>query len=613
MRSFRFGAYVPRFTSISTLAVVLLTISVTPSNGQAARRRDGIRRHQRPVSGRYLVVLRSGDDPSLSAMAAEGVGRGRVRHIYRHAMRGFTIDTSEAAARAIAQDPAVAYVEQDGVVAVAGWESLGPDDNWGLDRIDQRSSLGDAASPHDGVYRYAADGRGVHVYVIDTGIRTTHAEFGGRAAAVFDVIGDGYGGGDCHGHGTHVAGIIGGARFGVAKHVTLHSVRAIGCDGSGSYSGVAAAIDWVVANHRNPAVINMSLGGDRSDSVDEAIRGAIASGIMFVGAAGNENDDSCSHLNGGVAEALVIGASGYTDWRESYSNFGACLDLFAPGGNITSAYAGNDTDSITMSGTSMASPHVAGAAALYLERQPAASPVQVAAAITGGATAGVIKDPVSSPNRILFTAYLGDITRPTISLAQPAAGSMIGGRQTLIAAPRDDVEIKKVIFLLGDVQLGSRSRAPYAMEWDTTTVPDGAYHVVARAYDTAGNSASAQVSVLVRNHHDKTPPRLTVEAQHARIWPPNGKLVPVTFTGTVSDDVSRISKVLFTVHDEYGRIQPSGSAAVTNGHFSIKVYLEASRRGPDADRRQYVMTVSATDEEGNRSFAVARAIVPHDH
>jgi aqualysin 1 len=603
-----------RASFVIAIAMALLIGIGRPSSGQVVRGREGIRRAPRPVSGRYLVLLRDTRDPEATVRALQGMTRGRVRHIYRNAVRGFAIETSEAAARALAMDPDVTSVEEDGIVEAVGWQSLTSFDSWGLDRIDQRVSAVDGVSSYDSLYRYAADGSDVHVYIVDTGIRTTHTEFGGRAVAAYDVIGDGNGDRDCHGHGTHVAGTVGGGRFGVAKNANLYSVRVLGCDGFGSYSGLAAGIDWITANHVKPAVISMSIGGPSlSDTVDAAIRGAIAAGVTVVAAAGNDNEDSCFHLMGGVPETLVIGASGYTDEREGYSNFGACVDLFAPGGDITSAYAGDDFASTTMSGTSMATPHVAGAAALYLQRKPGASPAQVAAAITGSATAGVVRDPgMGSPNRLLFAAGFGDTTAPTISLAVPGQGATVRGRVKLTAAVQDDVEVKKVVFFAGDTLLGSDSTAPYSIDWNTASWPDGPYAIVARGYDLAGNSASARVSVSVRNKQDETPPRVSVAARQATILPPNGKLVPVSFSGTAVDDISTIRNVSFTVRDEYGRVQPSGNVVVTNGRFSITAYLEASRRGQDANGRQYVLTVTATDLGGNYASATAGVVVAHD-
>jgi subtilisin family serine protease len=609
-----------RFTRIANvsfftvLAMVLVIGVVSPSSGQVLRRSGEIRRTNRPVGGRYLVLLRDTRDPDATMLALQAKSRGRLRQIYKNGVRGFAIEASEAGARALAMDPDVASVEEDGLVQAVGWQSLNALDSWGLDRIDQRASAVDGVPSYDGLYRYAADGSGVHVYVVDTGIRTTHAEFAGRAVAAHDVIGDGNGGGDCHGHGTHVAGTVGGGRFGVAKAVNLHSVRVLGCDGWGSFSGVAEGIDWITGNHVKPAVISMSIGASvGSETVNAAIRAAIAAGITVVAAAGNDNEDSCFHLMGGVPEALVIGASGSTDDRESYSNFGSCVDLFAPGGYITSAYGGDDSSSTTMSGTSMATPHVSGAAALYLQRQPGASPAQVAAAITRSATAGVIKNPgTGSPNRLLFTAALGDTTVPTISLTAPIQGAPVRGEVTVTASAQDDVEISKVVFFVGNTQLGNDSTAPYSIDWDTTALPDGLCSILAIAYDLSGNTASAHASVTIRNKRDDTPPRVTVAAQQGTIREHNGARLPVTFRGTASDDLATIRTVSFTVRDEYGRVQPVGTAVVTDGRFSLTTYLEASRRGTDADGRRYVLTVAATDLEGNRSSATAHVVVAHD-
>jgi hypothetical protein len=363
-----------------------------------------------------------------------------------------------------------------------------------------------------------------------------------------------------------------------------------------------------------PAVISMSIGGGQSETVNAAIRGAIALGITVVGAAGNEGKDSCLHFMGGVPEALVVGASGYSDWREGYSNFGSCLDVFAPGGAITSAYAGNDTGFTVMSGTSMATPHVAGAAALYLQQKPDASPAEVVAAITASATRGVIQDAgLSSPNRLLFTPHFGDKLAPAISLVEPRSGVIIRGTQHVIAAAQDDVEVKAVAFFAGGTHLGTDSIAPYSVEWDTTAFPEGILAVTAVAYDLAGNDASTRVSITVRNRRDRTPPHVTVAAWPGEIQPRGQRFVPVTFTGTASDDESLIHSVTFRIHDEYGRVHPFGSASVTGGRFSITVLLEASRRGQDLDGRRYMLSVTARDLEENEASASARATVKHDN
>nr|5WSL_A Chain A, keratinase [Meiothermus taiwanensis WR-220]5WSL_B Chain B, keratinase [Meiothermus taiwanensis WR-220]5WSL_C Chain C, keratinase [Meiothermus taiwanensis WR-220] len=271
---------------------------------------------------------------------------------------------------------------------------------WGLDRIDQRTL------PLSGTFTYSNTGSGVNAYIIDTGIRVSHSEFGGRATAVFDAIGDGQNGNDCNGHGTHVAGTVGGTVYGVAKSVRLYAVRVLNCSGSGSNSGVIAGVDWVRQNARRPAVANMSLGGGASSALDTAVNNAINAGITFALAAGNSNRDACQFSPARVTAGITVGATTSTDARASYSNYGSCLDLFAPGSSITSAWISSDTSTNTISGTSMATPHVAGVAALYLQSNPSASPATVRNAIVGNATSGVVSNAGRrSPNLLLYSNY----------------------------------------------------------------------------------------------------------------------------------------------------------------------------------------------------------------
>ena len=352
-------------------------------------------------TGEYIVVLKDTENvrrrgvPNRARELAERRG-ARAGKIYQHALKGFTFRGNAQQAREVAADPDVAFVEEDRVISLTAQQVNPP--SWGLDRIDQRRL------PLDGVYGYPGTASNVTAYIIDTGILTTHSDFGGRASHGYDFVDGDANATDCNGHGTHVAGTVGGTSYGVAKGVRLVAVRVLNCSGNGTTSGVIAGIDWVTRNARKPAVANMSLGGGASAALDAAVNNSINSGVTFVVAAGNESTNACTRSPARTPNAITVGATTSGDARASYSNYGSCLDIFAPGSSITSAWHTSTTARNTISGTSMATPHVAGAAALYLSANPSASPTQVRNALVANGTTGVVTGAgTGSPNVLVYT------------------------------------------------------------------------------------------------------------------------------------------------------------------------------------------------------------------
>jgi subtilisin family serine protease len=345
------------------------------------------------IQGSYIVVLK--DSAKSASPTLAGKYGGSVKHVYKSALNGFAATMSAAQARRLAADPAVEYVEADQVVHTTATQTNPP--SWGLDRIDQRDL------PLNRAYTYPTTATNVNAYIVDTGIRLTHSDFGGRARTGFDAVTPGGTANDCNGHGTHVAGTVGGTAHGVAKGVTLYAVRVLSCSGSGSITGVVAGVDWVTSNHRKPAVANMSLGGGANATLDAAVRRSIAAGVTYAVASGNSNTNACTFSPARVAEAISVNATQSNDARASFSNIGTCTDIFAPGVSITSAWHTSNTATNSISGTSMASPHVAGVAALYLSANPAATPAQVQSTLISRSTPNKVTSAgTGSPNRLLF-------------------------------------------------------------------------------------------------------------------------------------------------------------------------------------------------------------------
>jgi subtilisin family serine protease len=369
----------------------------------------------RAAHGKYIVVFRDDvrDVPGLANALVRQHG-GSLVAVYQHALRGFGASLPPAAVEALARNPQVAYVEPEIILtgSCSSYISSTPQCGapWGLDRVDARNV-------QDGVYdQFFGNGAGVNVYVLDSGIRFSHAEFGGRAVSGYDFVSNDSDASDCFGHGTQVAGNIGGATYGVAKSVQLVSVRVLDCSNGGSSLGVVSGIDWVTANHAKPAVANMSLGGSVSTAIDAAVRRSISAGITYVVAAGNSNISACNVSPARVGEAVTVGASNSSDARwvtssTSASNFGTCLDMFAPGQNTTSAAHTGDTDTRVNTGTSFASPHAAGAAALLLANYPSYTPAQVQANLKQNTSDGYLSNiGTGSPNKLLYVGLFWCMT-----------------------------------------------------------------------------------------------------------------------------------------------------------------------------------------------------------
>lgn len=408
-----------RAAACGALAILSVSIAQAQPVGPQAHAYG----RSQPIPGQYIVVFKN--DVSNPYAEADDLVRkliGKRGHVFSQALKGFSAALTVDAVERLRNDPRVDYIEQDRTISLDTTQNSAP---WGLDRIDQ------ADRPIDLQYTYNQTGAGVTAFIIDTGIRPDHTEFTGRMLGGFTTVADGRGTNDCNGHGTHVAGTVGGKTYGVAKGVKFVPVRVLNCEGAGTTSGVIAGVDWVANSTARPAVANLSLGGSYSAALNAAIANAVARGVTMVVAAGNENVDACTKSPASEPRAITVGATTNTDARASFSNFGRCVDIFAPGTGITSAWYTGTSATNVLNGTSMASPHVAGVAALALQANPAASPLAITDSVLSNATLNRLTSlGLDSPNRLLYAFATAAPAEPATSTI---AISALSGRSLLSA------------------------------------------------------------------------------------------------------------------------------------------------------------------------------------
>ncbi|MGH8083424.1 MAG: S8 family serine peptidase [Lysobacter sp.] len=548
-----------------------------------------LRTVERPIEGRYIVVLKD-QAANLSADSRRGVAsvstvangiagqyRAKLLRSYQSALRGFVVDADDASLAQLLKDPRVAFIEEDGYMSVDATQNSA---TWGIDRIDQRDL------PLSTTYTYDTDATGVHAYIVDTGIRADHTEFTGRIGNGFSAVPGDATTTDCHGHGSHVAGTVAGTTWGVAKKATIHPVRVFGCGSTAPNSQIIAGIDWVTANHVKPAVANMSLGGSASAATDTAVNNLINAGVVAVVAAGNGNIDACTESPSRVPRAITVGASDRNDARSIWtggqaSSWGTCLDLFAPGTSIISVGISSATASASNSGTSMASPHVAGAAALYLATHPTATPDEVHTAIVNNATPGKITDLRGSPNRLLyslFSAGPGPNNPPVANFTSSASGLTVTFTDT---STDSDGSIASRSWNFGDgtTSTATNPSKTYSAAGTynvslTVTDDDGATHTKngTVTVGTSGTQTYTNGTDVAINDNATVESSIAVSGRTGNA--PSNASVSVsiihTYKGDLKVDLVAPDGSLYNIHNRTG-----GSADNVSGTFTFNLSSEA--------------------------------------